>query len=198
MNTLPLPLSSQQYQHEKLNFLQAYLFNKEHKCFQSCTPLTKNIIYSTYTFIEEEPIITVIVKCPKCNQLTYLLYTPTNYNTPIYREQWISIHFIRSFLRNYSPQPFTMSSPLYLYLLCTLDTYYLRLQIRNKKKANYTLVNDILNYCFTYTLLIQPLLFLKHLLFSSNTKRNKQIIHAILSLSTEQIHEINKIAREKY
>ena len=100
---------------EQLQPLIEHLLNKTHKCYQSCTA-SNNIIYYTYTFIEGEPVVTIIVQCSACNQLTYLLYTLDNFNTPIYRESFISVPFIRKFLRSYSPYTLTMSSSLYQYL----------------------------------------------------------------------------------
>lgn len=158
-------------QQEKLKLLQEHVLNTNHKCFQACIPHTNNIIFSTYTFIEGEPVITVVVRCPVCNQLTCLLYTANSYNTPIYCESFISIPFIRIFLNNYSPYPLTVSSSLHQYLSHILNNYYLYLQIRNNKRAKYVNIIDILDYCFENTLLIQPLLFLKHFMLSDNIEK---------------------------
>ena len=182
---------------EKLQLLQAHVLNKTHKCFQSCIPHSNNIIYYTHTFIEGEPVVTVVVQCPKCKQLTYLLYTLDNYNTPIYRESFISIPFIRIFLNNYSPYPLKMSSQLYQYLLHVLNNYYLNVQIRKNKRAKYVNIIDIFDYCFENTLLIQPLLFLKHFMLSDNIEKSKQIIISILSLNKKQIHEIFSLSKKQ-
>ena len=193
---------------EKLQLLQEHVLNKTHKCFQSCIPHSSNIIYYTHTFIEGEPVVTVIIQCPKCNQLTYLLYTLDNCNTPIYRESFISIPFIRTFLNNYSPYTLKMSSQLYQYLLRVLNNYYLNVQIRRNRREKYVNIIDILDYCFEHTLLLQPLLFLKHFMMSDNIEKSKQIIisilslnkkqiHEIFSLSKKQVHEVDKITKEK-
>lgn len=199
LNTIPNPLRRYltSAKMEQLQLLREYVLNKTHKCFQSCTPHSSNIIYSTYTFIEGEPVITVVVQCPVCNQLTYLLYTANSYNTPIYCESLISIPFIRIFLNNYSPYPLTVSSSLHQYLSHILNNYYLYLQIRNNKRAKYVNIIDIFDYCFENTLLIQPLLFLKHFMLSDNIEKNKQIIISILSLSKKQIHEIFSLSKKQ-
>ena len=182
---------------EQLQPLIEHLLNKTHKCFQSCTPHSSNIIYYTHTFIEGEPVVTVIIQCSKCKQLTYLLYTLDNRNTPIYRESFISIPFIRIFLNNYSPYPLKMSSHLYQYLLHVLNNYYLNIQIRGNKRAYYEEVSDVFNYCCSNTLLLQPLLFLKHFMLSSDTWKNKLIILTILSLNKKQIHEIFSLIKKQ-
>ena len=182
---------------EQLQPLIEHLLNKTHKCFQSCIPHSSNIIYYTHTFIEGEPVVTVIIQCSKCKQLTYLLYTLDNRNTPIYRESFISIPFIRIFLNNYSPYPLKMSSHLYQYLLHVLNNYYLNIQIRGNKRAYYEEVSDVFNYCCSNTLLLQPLLFLKHFMLSDNTEKNKLTILSILSLSKKQIHEIFSLIKKQ-
>ena len=184
-------------QQEKLKLLQEHVLNKTHKCFQACVPHTNNIIFSTYTFVGEQPVVTVVVRCPKCKQLTYLLYTLDNRNTPIYRESFISIPFIRIFLNNYSPYPLKMSSHLYQYLLHVLNNYYLNIQIRGNKRAYYEEVSDVFNYCCSNTLLLQPLLFLKHSMLSSDAWKNKLIILTILSLNKKQIHEIFSLIKKQ-
>ena len=184
---------------EQLQPLIEHLLNKTHKCFQSCIPHSSNIIYytHTHTFIEGEPVVTVIIQCPKCKQLTYLLYTLNNCNTPIYRENLISIPFIRIFLRNYSPYTLKMSSQLYSYLASTLNNYYLNIQIRKNKRAKYVNILDIFDYCFENTLLLQPVLFLKHFMLRDNIEKSKQIIISILSLSKKQIHEIFSLSKKQ-
>ena len=198
LNEIPNPLRRYltSAKMEQLQLLREYVLNKTHKCFQSCTA-SNNIIYSTYTFIEGEPVVTVVVQCPVCNQLTYLLYTANSYNTPIYRESFISIPFIRIFLNNYSPYPLKMSSQLYSYLASTLNNYYLNIQIRKNKRAKYVNIIDIFDYCFENTLLLQPLLFLKHFMLSDNTEKNKLTILSILSLSKKQIHEIFSLSKKQ-
>ena len=168
LNTIPNPLRRYltNNKREQLQPLLEHLLNKTHKCFQSCTS-SNNIIYYTHTFIEGEPVVTVVVQCPACNQLTYLLYTLDNFNTPIYRESFISIPFIRTFLNNYSPYTLKMSSQIYQYLLHVLNNYYLNIQIRKNKRAKYVNIIDILDYCFSNTLLLQPLIFLKHLIITN-------------------------------
>ena len=186
-------------QQEKLKLLQEHLLNKTHKCFQACIPHTNNIIFSTYTFVGEEPIVTVVVRCPKCNQLTYLLYTLDNCNIPIYRENYANIPFINSFFKNYSPDKFDITIPFYQHLISTLNNYFMHLLIKQKRKPEYYVsIPSILSYCHKHALLAQPILFLQNMLYSDNTKKNRETLFAILSLSRKQIHEINTLAREKY
>lgn len=209
LNSIPNPLRRYltSAKMEQLQLLREYVLNKTHKCFQSCTA-SNNIIYYTYTFIEGEPVVTVVVQCPVCNQLTYLLYTSNSYNTPIYRESFLSVPFIRTFLKNYSPYPLSETSLLYQYLTITLNNYYLYLQVKKNKRAYYEEVSDIFNYCCSNTMLLQPLLLLKHFLISSDTWKNKltiltmlslnkKQIHEIFSLSKKQVHEVDKITKEK-
>ena len=186
-------------QQEKLKLLQEHVLNKTHKCFQACVPHTNNIIFSTYTFAGEEPVVTVIIQCPKCNQLTYLLYTLDNCNIPIYRENYINIPFINSFFKNYSPDKFTITITFYQHLISTLNNYYMHLLIKQKRKPKYyESITSILSYCQKHTILTQPISFLQNLLYSDNTKKNRETLFAILSLSRKQIHEINTLAMEKY
>lgn len=186
-------------QQEKLKLLQEHVLNINHKCFQACIPHTNNIIFSTYTFIGEEPIVTVVVQCPKCHQLTYLLYTFDSPNIPIYRENYANIPFINSFFKNYSPENFNTSSLFYQYLIGTLNNYYMHLLIKQKRKPKYFVsIVQMLNYFQKHTILTHPISFLQNLLYSDNTMKNRQTLFAILSLSRKQIHEINTLAREKY
>lgn len=186
-------------QQEKLKLLQEHVLNTTHKCFQACYPHTNNIIFSTYTFAGEEPVVTVVVRCPKCKQLTYLLYTLDNCNIPIYRQNYTNIPFINSFFKNYSPDKFTITIPFYQHLVGTLNNYYMHLLLKQKRKPKYFVsITRILSYCQKHALLAQPISFLKNMLYSDNTKKNRQTLFAILSLSRKQIHEINTLAREKY
>ena len=186
-------------QQEKLKLLQEHVLNTNHKCFQACYPRTSNIIFSTYTFIGEEPIVTVVVRCPKCKQLTYLLYTLDNCNIPIYRENYANIPFINSFFKNYSPENINNSPLFYQHLIGTLNNYYMHLLIKQHRKSKYFVsIVQMLNYCKKHTILAHPISFLQNLLYSDNTKKNRQTLFAILSLSRKQIHEINTLAREKY
>ena len=186
-------------QQEKLKLLQEHVLNTTHKCFQACVPRTNNIIFSTYTFVGEEPIVTVVVRCPECKQFTYLLYTLDNCNIPIYRENFISIPFINSFFKNYSPDKFDITIPFYHHLISTLNNYYMHLLIKQKRKPKYyESITSILSYCQKHTILTQPISFLKNALYSDNTKKNRQTLFAILSLSRKQIHEINTLVKEKY
>ena len=186
-------------QQEKLNLLQTHVLNTNHKCFQACIPRTNNIIFSTYTFVGEEPIVTVVVRCPECRQLTYLLYTLDNCNIPIYRENYANIPFINSFFKNYSPDKFNITIPFYQHLISTLNNYYMHLLIKQKRKPKYyESITSILSYCQKHTILAHPISFLQNLLYSDNTEKNRQTLFAILSLSRKQIHEINTLAREKY
>ena len=186
-------------QQEKLNLLQTHVLNTTHKCFQACVPRTNNIIFSTYTFAGEEPLVTVIIQCPKCKQLTYLLYTLDNCNIPIYRENFISIPFINSFFKNYSPDKFDITIPFYQHLISTLNNYYMHLLIKQKRKPEYYVsITSILRYCQKHALLTQPISFLQNMLYSDNTKKNRETLFAILSLSRKQLQKINTLAREKY
>ena len=186
-------------QQEKLKLLQEHVLNTNHKCFQACYPRTSNIIFSTYTFIGEEPIVTVVVRCPKCKQLTYLLYTFDSPNIPIYRENYANIPFINSFFKNYSPENINNSPLFYQHLIGTLNNYYMHLLIKQHRKSKYFVsIVQMLNYCKKHTILAHPISFLQNLLSSDNTKKNRQTLFAILSLSRKQIHEINTLAREKY
>ena len=186
-------------QQEKLKLLQEHVLNTNHKCFQACYPRTNNIIFSTYTFVGEEPIVTVVVRCPKCKQLTYLLYTFDSPNIPIYRENYTNIPFINSFFKSYSPDKFNITIPFYQHLISTLNNYYMHLLIKQKRKPKYyESITSILSYCQKHTILAHPISFLQNLLYSDNTKKNRQTLFAILSLSRKQIHEINTLAREKY
>ena len=186
-------------QQEKLKLLQEHVLNTNHKCFQACYPRTSNIIFSTYTFIGEEPIVTVVVRCPKCKQLTYLLYTFDSPNIPIYRENYANIPFINSFFKNYSPENINNSPLFYQHLIGTLNSYYMHLLIKQHRKSKYFVsIVQMLNYCKKHTILAHPISFLQNLLYSDNTKKNRQTLFAILSLSRKQIHEINTLAREKY
>ena len=186
-------------QQEKLKLLQEHVLNTNHKCFQACYPRTSNIIFSTYTFIGEEPIVTVVVRCPKCKQLTYLLYTFDSPNIPIYRKNYIDIPFINSFFKQFSPDRFDITVPFYQHLICTLNNYYMHLLIKQHRKPKYyESITSILSYCQKHTILTQPILFLQNMLYSDNTEKNRQTLFAILSLSRKQIHEINTLAREKY
>ena len=90
-----------------------------------------------------------------------------------------------------------MSSHLYQYLLHVLNNYYLNIQIRGNKRAYYEEVSDVFNYCCSNTLLLQPLLFLKHFMLSDNTEKNKLTILSILSLSKKQIHEIFSLIKKQ-
>ena len=56
---------------------------------------------------------------------------------------------------------------------------------------------DIFDYCFENTLLLQPVLFLKHFMLSDNIEKSKQIIISILSLSKKQIHEIFSLSKKQ-
>ena len=187
-------------QQEKLKLLQEHVLNTNHKCFQACYPRTSNIIFSTYTFIGEEPIVTVVVRCPKCKQLTYLLYTFDSPNIPIYRKNYIDIPFINSFFKQFSPDRFDITVPFYQHLICTLHNFYMHLLIQGerKKQKSFVSIPSILGYCRTHTLMTQPISFLQNALYSDDTKKNREILLSILSLSRKQIHEINTLAREKY
>lgn len=188
-------------QQEKLKLLQEHVLNTTHKCFQACYPHTNNIIFSTYAFVGEEPVVTVVVRCPKCHQLTYLLYTFDSPNIPIYRQNYANIPFINSFFKNYSPENINNSPLFYQYLVGTLNNYYTYLLLKDKqqrKQKHYVDIAQILGYCRTHTLMTQPISFLKNILYSDNTIKNRQTLFAILSLSRKQIHEINTLAREKY
>lgn len=187
-------------QQEIFNLFQEHLSNITHKCFQSCTPHTNNIIYFNCIFVgEEEPIATVIVRCPKCKQLTYLLYR-RNYATPIYRKNYIDIPFINSFFKQFSPDRFDITVPFYQHLISTLHNFYMHLLIQGERKKQKSFVDipSILGYCRTHTLMTQPISFLQNALYSDDTKKNREILLSILSLSRKQIHEINTLAREKY
>lgn len=186
-------------QQEKLKLLQEHVLNINHKCFQACIPHTNNIIFSTYTFVGEEPIVTVVVRCPKCHQLTYLLYTLDNCNIPIYRENYTNIPFINSFFKNYSPDKFDITIPFYQHLISTLSNYYMHLLIKQHRKSKYFVsIVQMLNYCKKHTILAHPISFLQNMLYSDNTEKNRQTLFAITSLSRKQIQEINTLAREKY
>ena len=185
---------------EKLKLLQEHVLNTTHKCFQACYPHTNNIIFSTYTFVGEQPVVTVVVRCPKCKQLTYLLYTFDSPNIPIYRENYANIPFINSFFKNYSPENINNSPLFYQHLICTLHNFYMHLLIQGerKKQKSFVSIPSILGYCRTHTLMTQPISFLQNALYSDDTKKNREILLSILSLSRKQIHEINTLAREKY
>ena len=186
-------------QQEKLKLLQEHVLNTTHKCFQACYPHTNNIIFSTYTFVGEEPVVTVVVRCPKCHQLTYLLYTFDSPNIPIYRQNYANIPFINSFFKNYSPDKFDITIPFYQHLVGTLNNYYMHLLLKQKRKPKrYVSIAYVLGYCQKHTILTHPISFLQNLLYSDNTMKNRQTLFAILSLSRKQIHEINTLAREKY
>lgn len=130
-------------------------------CFHEChwaesVTYTSNILYTRILIIAGVKTVLVIVKCPVCNTVSFVIYeyVETSGNPPylygIYRAKLETVFSILNFFKQYSPHISEIISPrtqevqlsfitssvrtCNKYLLLTLTNYYTYLLIKNKQK----------------------------------------------------------------
>lgn len=145
-------------------------------CFHEClwatsTNYTSNILYSKTLIISGVKTVFLIVKCPICNTISFLIYeyvepiTILPYPYCLFRGKLELIPHILNFFKQYAPHISEVQVPTDVvrtcsrYLSFTLINYFTHLAIKNKDKQKmYEAVdnNTMVCYCASHTPSISP------------------------------------------
>lgn len=183
-------------------------------CFHEClwatsTTYTSNILYSKTLIIAGIKTIFLIVKCPICNTISFLIYeyvAPTNilpYPYCLFRGKLELIPHIHTFFKQYAPHISEVQIPTDIirtscrYLSFTLINYFTHLVIKNKHKQKLLEATDnhaMVCYCASHTPSISPVqqilsLIANALIRSSNAPALLYYLFTMPDISLDMFNE---------
>ena len=131
------------------------------ECLWATTNYTSNILYSKTLIIAGVKTVFLIVKCPVCNTISFLIYEYAEpYPYCVFRGKLELIPHILNFFKQYAPHisevqvPTNVTHTSFRYLSYTLINYFTHLVIQsgNKQKLmEYTDTHAMLWYCESHT-----------------------------------------------
>ncbi len=146
-------------------------------CFHECSwatttsAYTSNILYSKTLIIAGVKTVFLIVKCPICNTISFLIYeyvepaTILPYHYCLFRGKFELIPHILNFFKQYAPHISEVQIPTDVvrtcsrYLSFTLINYFTHLAIQNRDKYKLMEATDnnaMVCYCASHTPSISP------------------------------------------
>lgn len=130
-------------------------------CLWATTNYTSNILYSKTLIIAGVKTVFLIVKCPICNTISFLIYEYVEpYPYGLFRGKLELIPHIHNFFKQYAPHISEVQVPTdvirtsFRYLSYTLINYFTHLVIQNKQKQKLmeaTNTNAMVSYCASHT-----------------------------------------------
>lgn len=151
-------------------------------CFHEClwatsTTYTSNILYSKTLIIAGAKTVFLIVKCPVCNTISFLIYEYAEpYPYGLFRGKFELIPHILNFFKQYAPHISEVQVPTdtvrtsFRYLSYTLINYFTHLVIQNRDKQKlmeYTDTHAMVSYCASHTPSISPVRQILSLIISA-------------------------------
>ena len=145
-----------------------HIVHCSHECSWATTTsaYTSNILYSKTLIIAGVKTVFLIVKCPICNTISFLIYEYAEpYPYGLFRGKFELIPHILNFFKQYAPHISEVQIPTdvirtsFRYLSYTLINYFTHLVIQrgNKQKLlEYTDTHAMLWYCLSHTPSISP------------------------------------------
>ena len=137
-----------------------------HECLWATTNYTSNILYSKTLIIAGVKTVFLIVKCPICNTISFLIYEYVEpYPYGLFRGKLKLIPHIHNFFKQYAPHISEVQVPTdvirtsFRYLSYTLINYFTHLVIQSKQKHKLmeaTNTNAMVSYCASHTPSISP------------------------------------------
>ena len=135
-------------------------------CLWATTNYTSNILYSETLIIAGVKTVFLIVKCPICNTISFLIYEYVEpYPYGLFRGKLELIPHIHNFFKQYAPHISEVQIPTdvirtsFRYLSYTLINYFTHLVIQNGNKQKLMEATDthaMLWYCASHTPSISP------------------------------------------
>ena len=136
-------------------------------CLWATTNYTSNILYSKTLIIAGVKTVFLIVKCPICNTISFLIYEYVEpYPYGLFRGKLELIPHILNFFKQYAPHISEVQVPTdvirtsFRYLSYTLTNYFTHLAIKNRDKQKLMEAIDthaMVSYCASHTLSISPI-----------------------------------------
>lgn len=137
-----------------------------HECSWATTNYTSNILYSKTLIISGVKTVFLIVKCPICNTISFLIYEYVEpYPYGLFRGKLELIPHILNFFKQYAPHISEVQIPTDIvrtcsrYLSYTLINYFTHLAIKNRDKQKMYEATDthaMVCYCASHTPSISP------------------------------------------
>ena len=138
-----------------------------HECSWATTNYTSNILYSKTLIIAGVKTVFLIVKCPICNTISFLIYEYVEpYPYGLFRGKLELIPHIHNFFKQYAPHISEVQVPTdvvrtsFRYLSYTLINYFTHLVIQSgdkQKLMEYTDTHAMVSYCASHTPSISPI-----------------------------------------
>ena len=151
---------------EAINKEILHIVHCVHGCSWATTNYTSNILYSKTLIIAGVKTVFLIVKCPICNTISFLIYEYAEpYPYGLFRGKFELIPHILNFFKQYAPHISEVQIPTdvirtsFRYLSYTLINYFTHLAIKNRDKQKlmeYTDTHAMLWYCLSHTPSISP------------------------------------------
>ena len=146
-------------------------------CLWATTNYTSNILYSKTLIIAGVKTVFLIVKCPICNTISFLIYEYVEpYPYGLFRGKLELIPHIHNFFKQYAPHISEVQVPTdvirtsFRYLSYTLINYFTHLVIQSgdkQKLLEYTDTYAMLWYCASHTPSISPVQQILSLIYSA-------------------------------
>ena len=137
-----------------------------HECSWATTNYTSNILYSKTLIIAGVKTVFLIVKCPVCNTISFLIYEYSEpYPYGLFRGKLELIPHIFNFFKQYAPHISEVQVPTdvirtsFRYLSYTLINYFTHLVIQSGDKQKMYEATDthaMISYCASHTPSISP------------------------------------------
>lgn len=151
---------------EAINKEILHIVHCSHGCLQATTNYTSNILYSKTLIIAGVKTVFLIVKCPVCSTISFLIYEYAEpYPYGLFRGKLELIPHILNFFKQYAPHISEVQIPTdvirtsFRYLSYTLINYFTHLVIQSgdkQKLMEYTDTHAIVSYCASHTLPVSP------------------------------------------
>ena len=143
-----------------------HIVHCSHECLWATTNYTSNILYSKTLIIAGVKTVFLIVKCPVCNTISFLIYEYAEpYPYGLFSGKLELIPHIHNFFKQYAPHISEVQIPTdvirtsFRYLSYTLINYFTHLVIQSGDKQKLLEATDthaMLWYCASHTPSISP------------------------------------------
>ena len=175
-----------------------------HGCSWATTNYTSNILYSKTLIIAGVKAVFLIVKCPICNTISFLIYEYAEpYPYGLFRGKLELIPHILNFFKQYAPHISEVQVPTdvirtsFRYLSYTLINYFTHLAIKNRDKQKlmeYTDTYAMLWYCASHTPSISPVQQILSLIYSAlnRSSASPALLYYLFTIPTLSLDMFNE------
>ena len=175
-----------------------------HGCSWATTNYTSNILYSKTLIIAGVKTVFLIVKCPICNTISFLIYEYVEpYPYGLFRGKLELIPHIHNFFKQYAPHISEVQVPTdvirtsFRYLSYTLINYFTHLVIQSgdkQKLMEYTDTYAMLWYCASHTPSISPVQQILSLIYSAlnRSSASPALLYYLFTIPTLSLDMFNE------